>query len=177
MTFTCDDRHLLRMTMNDRAASSRQLAARWSTATGVLKSASSIRRRLLHRELRARMPLYRIPLTANHRRLRIPGDIFQQDNARSHAAKTVRDICSPQHVQLLPLPAYSPNMSPIEPVWDLVGRRITRDPRLAASKDELLLRLQAIWNSLLRADIQNVFDSVPRRIATIIAARGSYTTY
>ncbi|GFV85481.1 transposable element Tc1 transposase [Trichonephila clavipes] len=32
-------------------------------------STSSIHQRLLHRRLRARMPLYRILLTANHRRL------------------------------------------------------------------------------------------------------------
>ncbi|GFU07007.1 transposable element Tcb2 transposase [Trichonephila clavipes] len=50
---------------------SRQLTARWSTATGVLMSASSIRRPLLHHGLRASMPLYRIPLTANHRCLRL----------------------------------------------------------------------------------------------------------
>ena len=46
---TRDNRHLLRMAVNDRTASSRKLAARWSTVTGVLMSASSIRRRLLHR--------------------------------------------------------------------------------------------------------------------------------
>ncbi|GFV32017.1 transposable element Tcb2 transposase [Trichonephila clavipes] len=34
-------------------------------------SASSIRRRLLHRGLRARMPLSRISLTRNHRQLRL----------------------------------------------------------------------------------------------------------
>ncbi|GFX63599.1 transposable element Tcb1 transposase [Trichonephila clavipes] len=72
-------------------------------------------------------------------------------------------------------PAYSPDMSPI--VWDLVGQRLTRDPRPAASKDELLLRIQAIWNSLPQADIQNRFDSMPRRIAILIAARGGYTKY
>ncbi|GFV95873.1 transposable element Tcb2 transposase [Trichonephila clavipes] len=38
-----DDRHLLRMAVNDRTASFRQLAARWSTGTGVLMSDSSIR--------------------------------------------------------------------------------------------------------------------------------------
>ncbi|GFW91768.1 transposable element Tc1 transposase [Trichonephila clavipes] len=37
------------MAVNDRAASSRQLAASWSTATGVLMSTWSIRRRLQHR--------------------------------------------------------------------------------------------------------------------------------
>ncbi|GFW62794.1 uncharacterized protein TNCV_2625571 [Trichonephila clavipes] len=56
-------RHLLRMVVNDRTASSKQLAARWSTATGALMSASQIRGRQLHRRLRARAPLYRIPFT------------------------------------------------------------------------------------------------------------------
>ncbi|GFU20843.1 transposable element Tc1 transposase [Trichonephila clavipes] len=73
----------------------------------------------------------------------IPGAIFHQDNARSTAAKTVRDFYSAQHMQLL-WPAYSPDMSPIEHVLDLVGRHLARDPFPAASKDELLLRIQAI---------------------------------
>ncbi|GFY19581.1 transposable element Tc1 transposase [Trichonephila clavipes] len=205
------------MVVKDLTASSWQLAARWSTATGILMSASSFRRRLLHRGFRARVPLYRIPLMANHRWLRlqwahehrawktdwhqvvfsdksrfnlwdhdgcilvrryagerclpeyvierhsgltpkvmvwgvisyhgrsnllriegIPGAIFQQDNARPHAAKTVREFCSAQRMQRLPSFAYSLDMSPIEHVWDLVGRRFARDPRPAASKDELL---------------------------------------
>ncbi|GFW49320.1 transposable element Tcb1 transposase [Trichonephila clavipes] len=68
-------------------------------------------------------------------------------------------------------------MSPIEHMWNLVGRRLARDPRSSASKDKLLLRIQAIWNSLPQADIQNLFDSMPRRIAALIAARGGYTKY
>ncbi|GFX31185.1 transposable element Tc1 transposase [Trichonephila clavipes] len=56
---------------HNRTVFSRQFAAFWSPATGVLMSASSIRRRLLCRELRVRVPLYRIPLTANHRWLRL----------------------------------------------------------------------------------------------------------
>ncbi|GFV91849.1 transposable element Tc1 transposase [Trichonephila clavipes] len=148
------------MAVNDRTVSSRQLAARWSTATGVLRSASSICRILLHRGLRAKVPLYRIPLTAKHRRLHHDGRIrvrryagerclpksvierhsdltpgVMQDNARPHVAKTVQDFCSAQHMQLLPWLAYPPDMSPIEHVWNLVGRRLARDPRPTASKD------------------------------------------
>ncbi|GFX79754.1 transposable element Tc1 transposase [Trichonephila clavipes] len=62
----------------------------------------------------------------------ISGAIFQQDNARPHVAKTVRDFCSAQHMQLLPWSAYMPNMSLIEHVLDLVGWRLARDPRPAA---------------------------------------------
>ncbi|GFU10862.1 transposable element Tcb2 transposase [Trichonephila clavipes] len=59
------------MAVNDRTVSFRQLAARCSTATGVLRATSSVCRRPLHRELRARVSLYKVPLTANHRRLRL----------------------------------------------------------------------------------------------------------
>ncbi|GFV44187.1 hypothetical protein TNCV_1825541 [Trichonephila clavipes] len=42
MTSARHDRHLLRMGVNHRYASSRQLAARWSTATGVVMAALSM---------------------------------------------------------------------------------------------------------------------------------------
>ncbi|GFW31837.1 transposable element Tcb2 transposase [Trichonephila clavipes] len=218
VTSALDDRHLLRMAMNDSTASSRQLAARWSTATSVLMSASSIRRRPLHRGLLASVPLYRIPLTANHQRLRLEwahehrawqvvwhqvvfadesrfnlwehvrhirvrryaGERYlpecviarhsglkprvMQDNALPHVAKTVRDFCSAHHMQILPWRAYSPDMSPMEHVWDLVGRRLARDLRPAASKDELLLRIQTIGNSLPQGDIQIQFNSLDKWI-------------
>ncbi|GFT59901.1 transposable element Tc1 transposase [Trichonephila clavipes] len=50
----------------------------------------------------------------------IPGAIFQKDNAGPHVGKTVRDFCSAQHMQFLPWPTYSLDMSPVEHVWDLV---------------------------------------------------------
>ncbi|GFX13014.1 transposable element Tcb2 transposase [Trichonephila clavipes] len=54
------------------------------------------------------------------------------------------DFCLAQHVQLLPWPAYSSVMSPIELAWDLVGRLLARYPLPAASKDKFLLCMQAI---------------------------------
>ncbi|XP_071039937.1 uncharacterized protein [Parasteatoda tepidariorum] len=71
VTSAFDGRHLVRMALMDRTAPSRQLAAQWSIATSVSLCASSIRRRLLQCGLRARTPLYRIPLTLNHCRLRL----------------------------------------------------------------------------------------------------------
>ncbi|GFV14248.1 hypothetical protein TNCV_1163711 [Trichonephila clavipes] len=86
-------------------------------------------------------------------------------------------ITSAQQLQLLPSPAYLRDMSTIEHEWDLVGWLLAHDPHLAASKDELLLRIQAIWYSLPQADIQDLFYSISRRIAALIAARGGYTKY
>ncbi|GFY22068.1 transposable element Tcb2 transposase [Trichonephila clavipes] len=89
----------------------------------------------------------------------LPGAVFQQDNARPHVAKTVKYYLDSQQVQLLPSPAYSPDMSPIEHEWDIVGRRIARDLRTVASTDELWLRIQTIWNTLPQTDIKNLFNS------------------
>ncbi|PRD34954.1 UNVERIFIED_CONTAM: Transposable element Tcb2 transposase [Trichonephila clavipes] len=178
----------------------------------------SIHRDLLHRGLRARVLLYRIPLTANHQRLRLQwahehkawqADWHQavfsdelrfnlwdhdgrilvrryagehclpecQDNAHPAVAKTVQGFCSAQHIRLLPWSVYSPDMSPIPHVWYLVGRRLVRDLRPAASKDEFLMRMQAIWDSLPQANIQNLFDSMLRRIAALTAALSGNTKY
>ena len=56
------------MTVNDRTASSRQLAARWSTATGVL---SRFRQfvDVCDMWIACKGALYRIPFTENHPRL------------------------------------------------------------------------------------------------------------
>ncbi|GFX16601.1 transposable element Tcb1 transposase [Trichonephila clavipes] len=80
-------------------------------------------------------------------------------------------------MQLLPWPYYLTDMLLIEHEWDLVGSHLTRDPSPAESQDELLLRIQAIWNSLPQAYIQNLFDSMPRRITALIAAHGGHTKY
>ena len=66
-----DDRYLIRMAVTDRTASSRVLLQRWSTVIGALLSSSTVRRLLLHRGLRARLPLRAIPLSLNHRPLRL----------------------------------------------------------------------------------------------------------
>ncbi|GFT13256.1 transposable element Tcb2 transposase [Trichonephila clavipes] len=62
-------------------------------------------------------------------------------------------------------------MSPIEHEWDIVGRRLARDLRPVASTDELWLRIQTIWNTLPQTNIKNLFNSMPRRVAALIAAR------
>ena len=66
-----DDRHLVRMAVTDRTASSTVLSRRWSTATGLDLSASTVRRRLLRPGLVTRMPLRRLPLSRDHQCLRL----------------------------------------------------------------------------------------------------------
>ena len=80
-------------------------------------------------------------------------------------------------MQFLRRSAYSPDVSPFEHVWYLVGRHLLRDSSIATSKDELWLRIQAMWNSLSQVDIQELFGSMARHIATLIAAHMPNTDF
>lgn len=56
--------------------------------------------------------------------------IFQQDNARPHTAAVTRNFLRQANVTVLPWPARSPDLSPKEHVWDMIGRRLSRLPHL-----------------------------------------------
>ncbi|GFV08461.1 uncharacterized protein TNCV_2936771 [Trichonephila clavipes] len=66
MTSARNNRYRLHIAVNDCTVSSRQLAARWSTATGVLMSASSMSGAPW---IECKGAFIQDPLTANHRRL------------------------------------------------------------------------------------------------------------
>ncbi|GFW51907.1 transposable element Tc1 transposase [Trichonephila clavipes] len=52
----------------------------------------------------------------------LPGAIFQQDNARPHTARVAQDFL--RHFQTLPWPVLSPDLSPVEHVWDQLKRQM-----------------------------------------------------
>ena len=68
-------------------------------------------------------------------------------------------------------------MSPIEYVLDMVGRRLFRQGPPAPTLDVLWIRIQPAWRDIPQEDIQGLFDSMLRRIETLIAAHGAFTPY
>ncbi|GFW41520.1 uncharacterized protein TNCV_4034371 [Trichonephila clavipes] len=176
-----DDRHLLHMAVKDHITFSRQLTDLWSTTTSVLMSASSIRRSHIHVRRYAVERYLQGCVSERHSGLTpevmVWGVVSYHGRSNLLRIECNLNSNSPTHTTS-PMPyLFAPDMSPIEHVCYLVGWCLTRDPRPAASEDELLLHIQAIWNPLPQADIQNPFDSKPRCIAAFIAARGGYSKY
>ncbi|GFV03803.1 transposable element Tcb2 transposase [Trichonephila clavipes] len=102
---------------------------------------------------------------------RLPRAIFQQDNARPHTAKVSQDCL--HTVTILSVPDRSPYLTPIEHIWDDLGRRVGHLTNLC----ELEARLQQIWNELSQDLIHNVYVLLPDRIASCIRGSGGPTGY
>ncbi|GFT69694.1 transposable element Tcb2 transposase [Trichonephila clavipes] len=69
----------------------------------------------------------------------LPGAIFQQDNARPHTARVAQDFL--RHFLTLPWPARSPDLSPVEHVWDQLKRQMAS----CYSVHDLELSVQDLW--------------------------------
>ncbi|UYV71897.1 hypothetical protein LAZ67_9000979 [Cordylochernes scorpioides] len=98
----------------------------------------------------------------------VPNALYQQDNARPHTARISQQAL--QDVQMLPWPPYSPDLSPIEHVWDIIGRRLHALPQ-PRSKDELWQMVEREWRAIPQDAIHTLIDSLPRRVAACIAVK------
>ncbi|GFU37726.1 transposable element Tcb2 transposase [Trichonephila clavipes] len=94
----------------------------------------------------------------------LPGAIFQQDNARPHAARVAHDFL--RHFQTLPWPARSHNFSPVEHVWNQLKRQMPS----CYSVHDLELAVQDLWAHLSQDDIRCLINSMPDRVVACIAA-------
>ncbi|GFW97612.1 uncharacterized protein TNCV_684821 [Trichonephila clavipes] len=52
--------------------------------------------------------------------------IFQQDDARPHLARIVQRFFVNHHIELLPWPARSPDLSTIENMWSMIAQGLTQ---------------------------------------------------
>ncbi|GFS60602.1 transposable element Tcb2 transposase [Trichonephila clavipes] len=150
---------------------------------GVAIVPQTISRRLAEANLKSKSPFRALPLTPEHQQLRLhiqinvkwhrleKGAIFQQDNARPHTERVAQDFL--RHYQTLPWPARSPDLSPVEHVWDQLKRQM---PSCHFVLD-LELLVHDLWAHLPQDNIKCLMNSMLDRVAACIAAGGGPTRY
>ena len=102
--------------------------------------------------------------------------ILMHDNARPHVAGICRQFLNRNNVNVLPWPAVSPDMNPIEHIWGYLGRKV-RARGNVHSLGNLENALIQEWNNIPNVVIRRYVRSMRGRLATCINSRGGHTRY
>ncbi|KAL0174413.1 hypothetical protein M9458_030381, partial [Cirrhinus mrigala] len=99
-----------------------------------------------------------------------PGFLLMQDNARPHVAGVFSAVSQDEGIDAMDWPARSPDLNPIEHVWDIMSRSIHQ--RHVAPQT-----VQELADALVQETIHHLIRSMPKRCREVIQARGGHTHY
>ncbi|GBN00451.1 hypothetical protein AVEN_85519-1 [Araneus ventricosus] len=105
--------------------------------------------------------------------------IYQQDNARCH---TARSVCAwfeehQDEFTVLPWPANSPDLNPIEILWDHLDRVVRAMDPQPRNLAQLATALESAWLNIPVNTFRNLIDSLPARLAAVRSAEGGYSGF
>ncbi|GFV49760.1 transposable element Tcb2 transposase [Trichonephila clavipes] len=106
-----------------------------------------------------------------------PDFIFMDDNARPHRTLVVEELLEIEDIIRMDWLAYSPDLNPIEHVWNVLGRRIAALLHLPENTQQLKQILIEEWALLQQEMLHQLVLSMRRRCEATIAVREGHTPY
>ena len=104
--------------------------------------------------------------------------MFKQDNVPPHAAQVTRAFLEANNVDvMLPWPANSPDLNPMEHLWEHLGRAVRGQANPPRNPAEMTRALTDAWNAVDNQTLRKLVFSMRRRCRAVIAANGGYTSY
>lgn len=103
--------------------------------------------------------------------------ILMHDNARPHVARVVRQYLIDVGIETMEWPPRSPDLNPIEHVWDMMGRQVRSRVPAPETLEELRNVIIDIWAQMDQNDIRHLVEGMHRRMEACIRARGGNTRY
>ncbi len=103
--------------------------------------------------------------------------MLQHDNAWPHVARICTQFLEAENIPVLAWPVYSPDMSPIEHVWDALDRHIRQRVPVPANIQQLRTAIEEEWTNIPQATINNLINSMRRRCVALREANGGHTRY
>lgn len=103
--------------------------------------------------------------------------IFQQDNDSKHTSRVAKAWFSDNDITIMKWPVQSPDINPIEHLWNHLKWHLATYETDPKSQKELWEHVQKEWDEIPVEECRNFIRSMPRRLAAIIKAKGGYTKY
>lgn len=102
--------------------------------------------------------------------------VLMQDGDGTHTAKRVKKMLEEEGIeQLLPWPAHSPDLNPIENAWAMIERHLqTVNP---TTERGLWKAMQDGWAKVGEGALLQLTGSLPRRLQAVKDAQGGHTKY
>ena len=105
-------------------------------------------------------------------------NLFQQDNATSHTARDTVNFPRTNNIAFInDWPAKSPDLNPIEHLWDNLDQRIRRRRIPPSNINDLTQALIQEWNNIPQAEINTLVGSMRQRCQAVLHAQGGHTRY
>ncbi len=104
---------------------------------------------------------------------------FQQDNAPCHKNQIISDwfLEHDNEFTLLKWPPQSPDLNPIEHLWDVVEREILIIDVQPTNLQQLRDAVMSIWTKISEECFQHLVESMPRIIKAVLKTKGGPTLY
>ena len=102
--------------------------------------------------------------------------ILMHYNARPLVAKICRQFLDRNNINVLPWPAVSPVMNPIEHIWDYLDRNVRARVNVHTLRDLENALIQE-WNNIPNVVIRRYVRSMRGRFAACINSRGGHIRY
>ncbi|GFU39019.1 transposable element Tc1 transposase [Trichonephila clavipes] len=99
------------------------------------------------------------------------------DNATCHRTLVVQDCLDSEGIQRLVWPARYPDLNPIENVWDSLGGKLLVETILRQTRTPLIRALTEEWDKLPQQLLDNVVQSMVRRVECCITLHGGHIPY
>ena len=103
--------------------------------------------------------------------------VFQDDNAPVHRANSVLTWKEENLISSLSWPAQSPDLNPIEHLWDHLGRKVQKHKPQPKNRRELIAVLEEEWVKIEENVLEKLVNSMPKRVKDVISSKGYPTKY
>lgn len=117
------------------------------------------------------------PIVLSHAESFGPAFTLMHDNARPHTSRVAMQFLEENNIHVLPWPAQSPDLNPIEHMWDMVQRRLFRMGIPRESPSILFSALREAWHAVPQDDVDRLILSMQRRCQAVLNNSGGQTHY